>query len=111
MASWDVLGVYPESTNSEGSYKDEDILAAAQAYNKAVRAALDKQSARSDDSSASQQAPQREAEMTEPAKAPAAGPRAEGGSPSGTKPGIDEWVTMGGPEGAPVRVRVVPASG
>lgn len=43
MASWDVLGVYPESTNKEGSYRDSDIIAAAQAYNTAVRAARNAQ--------------------------------------------------------------------
>lgn len=37
MASWDVLGVYPESTTSEGSYRDPDVLAALAAYNTAVR--------------------------------------------------------------------------
>jgi hypothetical protein len=37
MASWDVLGVYPESTNKEGSYRDPDVVAAVAAYNKAVR--------------------------------------------------------------------------
>lgn len=39
MASWDVLGVYPESTNGEGSYRDVEIVNAMAAYNKAVRAA------------------------------------------------------------------------
>lgn len=43
MASWDVLGVYPESTNSRGSYRDDDVVAAVQAYNTAVRAARDGQ--------------------------------------------------------------------
>jgi hypothetical protein len=38
MASWDILGVYPESTNGEGSYRDVEIVNAVAAYNKAVRA-------------------------------------------------------------------------
>jgi hypothetical protein len=41
MASWDVLGVYPESTNGEGSYRDVEIVSAVAAYNKAVRAAAE----------------------------------------------------------------------
>ena len=39
MASWDVLGVYPEASTSQGSYRDQDVLAAVAAYNTAVRAA------------------------------------------------------------------------
>lgn len=39
MASWDVLGIYPESTTDQGSYMDPEILAAVQTYNSAVRAA------------------------------------------------------------------------
>jgi hypothetical protein len=41
MASWDVLGVYPESTTQEGSYRDPDVVAALSGYNKAVRDARD----------------------------------------------------------------------
>lgn len=37
LASWDVLGVYPESTDAEGSYHDPVIGSIIQAHNKAMR--------------------------------------------------------------------------
>lgn len=40
MASWDVLGIYPESTTpSQGSYRDPQMAEAIAAYNKGVSAA------------------------------------------------------------------------
>lgn len=39
LASWDVLGVYPESSTAEGSYYDAQIAAAIRAHNERVRGA------------------------------------------------------------------------
>ncbi|WIA33971.1 hypothetical protein OEZ86_007066 [Tetradesmus obliquus] len=39
MASWDVLGVYPESITSSGSYRDPAIAGAIASYNRQVVAA------------------------------------------------------------------------
>lgn len=36
QASWDVLGIYPESTTSSGSYRDPVIADAVANYNRAV---------------------------------------------------------------------------
>lgn len=82
MASWDVLGVYPESTNSQGSYRDDDIVAAVQAYNTAVRAAR-----------AGQQQP-------------AAGELPDVPAPAAVRAPSQQRVVIAGPGG----VRVVPAA-
>lgn len=37
LASWDVLGVYPESTTAEGSYYDAAVGALVRRHNAAVR--------------------------------------------------------------------------
>ena len=38
-ASWDVEAIYPESSSSEGSYRDPVIVAAIEAHNAAVSGA------------------------------------------------------------------------
>ncbi|KAJ9517676.1 hypothetical protein QJQ45_025138 [Haematococcus lacustris] len=35
-ASWDVLGIYPESTSSSGSFRDETVVGMIRAHNKAI---------------------------------------------------------------------------
>jgi hypothetical protein len=37
MNSWDVLGMYPESTSPEGSYRDDYIFNRIRQHNLAVR--------------------------------------------------------------------------
>ena len=37
MNSWDVLGIYPESTTAEGTYRDDEILSKVQQHNSAIR--------------------------------------------------------------------------
>ncbi|KAG1675444.1 hypothetical protein FOA52_001743 [Chlamydomonas sp. UWO 241] len=37
LASWDVLGIYPESTTSEGSYRDEVIASQVTEHNRRAR--------------------------------------------------------------------------
>ena len=38
LASWDVQGVYPESTTPEGSYKDAKVAGLIRRHNQGVRA-------------------------------------------------------------------------
>ena len=35
-ATWDIQAIYPESTSSEGSFKDEYLVSLIEAHNKAV---------------------------------------------------------------------------
>jgi len=103
MASWDVLGIYPESTTNQGSYMDPEILAAVQAYNSAVRAAKDKDMSSNHDKTAteSEDPATRDASAAEPADSspPAASSPAASGRAR---------VVVMGPAGAQ---QALPASG